>query len=72
MQFQPEVEYLGHRIDREGLHPTEEKIKAIKDAPEPKDITQLRAYLGLINYYSRFIPNLFTHLQSFYKLLEKD
>ena len=35
----PSVEYLGHRIDAEGLHPTESKVKAIKNAPVPKNVT---------------------------------
>lgn len=41
----PSVEYLGHTIDAEGLHPTESKVKAIKNAPVPKNVTELRAYL---------------------------
>ena len=34
----PQVEYLGHVIDESGLHPTQEKVKAIQDAPEPKSL----------------------------------
>ena len=41
----PQVEYLGHVIDGQGLHPTEEKVKAIKDAPRPKNVSELRAFL---------------------------
>ena len=33
------VVYLGHQIDREGLHPTEEKVKALKRAPRPPNVT---------------------------------
>ena len=54
------VEYLGHMIDENGLHPTEEKVKAIKEAPSPKNVTELRAFLGIINYYGKFLPNLST------------
>ena len=54
----PSVEYLGYCIDKQGLHPTNEKVKAIKEAPAPKNITQLKAYLGLLSYYSRFLPHL--------------
>ena len=46
------VEYLGHRIDEDGLHPLKDKIAAIVDAPSPTNVTELRAYLGLINYYA--------------------
>ena len=58
----PQVEYLGHVIDGQGLHPTEEKVKAIKDAPRPKNVSELRAILGIINYYGKFLPNLSTQL----------
>lgn len=54
----PKVEYLGHIIDESGLHPTEEKVKAIQEAPAPKNLAELRSFLGIINYYSRFLPNL--------------
>ena len=54
----PSVEYLGYCIDKQGLHPTNEKVKAIKEAPATKNITQLKAYLGLLSYYSRFLPHL--------------
>ena len=45
------VTYLGHRIDAEGLHPTAEKLKAIQDAPAPKDVSQLKSFLGLIMFH---------------------
>ena len=45
------VEYLGFTIDQQGLHPSAEKIKAIKAAPNPRNLTELKAYLGLLNYY---------------------
>eukprot|EP00795_Rhopilema_esculentum_P012575 gene12575-3274_t len=52
--FKSSVTYLGYKIDKEGLHPTEEKIRAIIDAPAPANVTELRSWLGLINYYGRF------------------
>ena len=47
------VEYLDHVVDADGLH----KVEAIIDAPITKDITELRAFLGLLNYYSKFLEN---------------
>ena len=38
---QSQVEYLGHCIDVTGIHPTEKKIKAVKEAPMPTDASQL-------------------------------
>ena len=65
------VVYLGHRIDAQGLHPTTDKVVAIKFAPTPQNCTALRAYLGFLNYYNKFMPNLSTELVPLYKLLQK-
>ena len=66
------VEYLGHIIDCLGLDPTTEKVKAIQDAPKPKNVAELRSFLGLINYYSCFLPNLLSKLAPLYNLLCKN
>ena len=63
--------YLGYRIDAERLHPVNEKIKAIQDAPEPKNVTELKSYLGLLSYYSRFLPNMSSNLAPMNQLLHK-
>ena len=57
----PSIEYLGHKISKE-LQPTDEKVRAISDALRPTNRSQLKAFLGLINYYSKFIPNMSTIL----------
>lgn len=56
--LKPSVTYLGHKIDKEGIHPTEEKVEAIRETPSPKNVRKLRAFLGTINYHERFIPHL--------------
>jgi len=68
----PEVEYLGHRITPNGLHPTPTKVKAITEAPAPKSVSELKAFLGLVNYYGKFLSNLATTLAPLYKLLKKN
>ena len=42
------VTYLGHKIDGEGLHPSEEKVKAVNDAINPRNMQELKSYLGLL------------------------
>ena len=69
--LQSSIHYLGHVIDADGLHPSEDKIMAIKNAPEPKNISELRSFLGILNYYSKFLPNLSTKLTPLYALLSK-
>ena len=43
--FNQSVVYLGHKIDRDGLHPTDEMVKAIRDAPNPSNVRELRSWL---------------------------
>ena len=52
------MEYFGHVIDKNGLHPSSSKVQAIKQAPPLTNITELKSYLGLVNYYHKFPPNL--------------
>lgn len=63
------VQYLGHIIDEEGLHPMQEKVTAITEAPSPTNVSELRAYLGLINYYAKFMSNRATLLKPLHDLL---
>ena len=65
------VIYLGHKIDSEGLHTTTEKVDAVVNAPEPRNVQQLRSFLGLMNYYRKFLPNLSTVLRPLNSLLQK-
>ena len=58
--LQPSVEYLGYVIDAEGLHATPEKVSAIVSAPAPRNVQELRSFLGLVNYYRKFIRNMST------------
>jgi len=67
----PEVEYLGLVISAEGLHPANDKIRAISEAPAPSNITQLRSFLGMINYYAKFLPQLSSLLAPLKFLLQK-
>ena len=66
----PSVVYLGYQIDAEGIHPVSEKVKAVQEAPRPVSVSGLKSYLGLLTYYSRFLPNLSTTLAPLYKLLK--
>ncbi len=52
------VEYLGFRISHEGLSTSQAKVEAVQKAPTPRNVVELRSFLGLVNYYGRFIPKL--------------
>lgn len=66
--FETSVEFLGHIIDANGIHPTNEKIECIQKALSPQNVTQLKSYVGLLNYYSKFIPMLSTKLKPLHDL----
>ena len=68
----PSMEFLGHRVSAKGIQPTRKKMEAIRDAPEPTDVSQLKSFFGAINYYGKFLPDLSTLLASLYQLLQKN
>ena len=70
--FQPSVEYLGHCINSEGVHTSDSKVKAIVEAPAPRNVTELRSFLGLVNYYGKFVPNLASLLHPLHQLLRAE
>ncbi|XP_054283452.1 uncharacterized protein K02A2.6-like [Macrosteles quadrilineatus] len=69
--FQKRIAYLGHTIDENGLQKGSEKVKAIVEAKRPRDVNQLRSFIGLANYYNKFIPKLAEKLNPLNKLLQK-
>ena len=64
----PEVSYLGFVINANGLHPTQDKVRAIRDAPAPSNLKQLESYLGVFNFYRRFVQNASTVLEPLNRL----
>lgn len=67
--MKPSVEYLGYRIDMHGLHAIEKKVEAIKNAPAPENQQQLRSFLGMVNYYAKFVSNYSTVVHPLNELL---
>ncbi|XP_018397158.1 PREDICTED: uncharacterized protein K02A2.6-like [Cyphomyrmex costatus] len=67
--LQESVNYLGHRLDREGVHPLEEKIKPIKEMPSPQSKKQLKSFLGAVSFYDRFIPHLHEKCNKLYDMI---
>ena len=55
MFLAPEVKYLGHKISNQGIEPTEEKVRAVTKASVPQNILELKAFIGLVNYYGKFL-----------------
>lgn len=51
------VNYLGHVVSAEGVQPDPEKISAVKEFPVPRTVKHVRSFLGLCNYYRKFVFN---------------
>ena len=64
------LDFVGHRIDSSGVSPLPERVQAIENFPEPTTVTQLRRFIGVVNYYRRFIPNCASLLQPLTDLLK--
>jgi len=55
--FKTEIQYLGHVISKDGIAIDPKKVKAISDWPVPKDMADVRSFMGLTSYYRRFIED---------------
>lgn len=52
------LELCGHKIDKDGLHKTKSMMEAVMSAPCPANVSQHSTFLGLVNYYHKFLPYL--------------
>uniref|UniRef100_A0A1X7UAF9 Reverse transcriptase/retrotransposon-derived protein RNase H-like domain-containing protein n=1 Tax=Amphimedon queenslandica TaxID=400682 RepID=A0A1X7UAF9_AMPQE len=67
-----ELVFLRHIVNKDGIRPLPEKIEALRTYPRPTTQQKLREFLGLINSYNRFVPNLASLLSPLYKYLSKE
>ena len=70
--FTKSVTYLGHVFDHNGIHPSAEKIRAIVEAPSPSNLKEVQSFIGICNFYHRFVRNFSDRFQPLYDLLKKD
>eukprot|EP00731_Ephydatia_muelleri_P016133 Em0009g557a len=66
------VEYLGYVVSRKGLRTADSKVEAVLKARAPSNSTELRAFLGLVHYYGKFMQKLAETLQPLNALLKKN
>lgn len=64
--------YCGHEIGKHGIKKEQKKIEAVEKLPRPTNISEIWVFLGLINYYGRFIENLIDILGPLNALLRKN
>ena len=63
--------YLGHIITAKGIRADPSKISAVVNMPAPKNVKQLRAFLGKCNYYRKFIKDYSKQLSPLYELIKE-
>ena len=56
----PKLTFYGHDLSRSGVSPSEEKVMAIRDAKAPQNSSEIRSFLGLVQYSAKFIPDFAT------------
>ena len=70
--FANEIEYIGFLKDKNCIRVNPRKIDPIINMPQPTNAKQLQSFLGAVNYYSKFIPNMADIAKHLYKLIEKN
>ena len=70
--FQRRVSFLGHVISERGVEVQEEKISVVRDWPVPRNITELRSFLGLCSYYRQFVKSFSDIAAPLHRLQQKD
>ena len=55
---QSSVKYLGQEISAAGVRPLPSKLQSIIDVPRPTTKVELQRYLGMVNFYHRFLPGI--------------
>ena len=65
------ITYIGHVVSADGIRADPSKVRAIKQMQQPKDVIDIRRFLGVANQLGKFIPNLSTVTQPLRDLLQK-
>ena len=63
---------MGILLTDKGIGPTAERVRAIAEAREPESASEVRSFLGLVSYSSRFIPDFATVSEPLRRLIKKD
>ena len=69
--FQRSVSFLGHIVSDEGIATDRGKIDAVKEWPTPRNVTDVRSFLGLCSYYRRFVKGFAEVAKPLHRLTEK-
>ena len=69
--FKDRIEFCGHCVDRNGLHQITDKVKDITEARRLTNVSEVKSFIGMVNYYHKFLPNIASVLFSLHELTQK-
>ena len=69
--FRKQVEFLGHIVSANGVATDPKKSEKVMNWPVPKNVSEVRSFLGLCGYYRRFVPNYYTKAKPLHDLTKK-
>jgi len=67
---QSSVTFLGHHISQNGILPLSDRVQAVKEFPTPKSVKELRRFIGIVNFYNRFLPGCAATMRLLNRLLQ--
>ena len=70
--FKSEIKKIGHKIDKNGIRPFQDKLMAIKNLKQPNNEKELKSFLGAIQFLSKYIDNLSAQTDSLRQVSRKD
>ena len=70
--FKSEIHYIGHLISPEGISPLPNKLDCLRHMPVPKDVKEIKQFLGLTGYYRKFVPRFADISRPLTTLMKKD
>ena len=68
---QSQVKFLGQVVDNDGIRPDPDKVRAIREVQPPRNVSDVRRFLGMSNHLSKFAPNLAEKTKPLRELLNK-
>ena len=66
-----ELKYLGYVVNRDGLQVDPDKVSAVSAFERPKNVAELRRFIGMTSWYRRFVPNFSSIMASLNALTSK-
>ena len=71
-EFNKVIRYLEYIIDKKWLHTDDEKVESVFNAPELSNVSEPKLYLGMLNFYHKFLPIVADLLDLLHALLRHD